>query len=144
MTDFNPFEPGNAPTVAGLIPNTNPVEMPDGQQDQAPAPRPRGRPRRTDAAPAAPAASRGRGRPPKAAANGATPVEARVRTGRKGRTTAPAILSGSKIDVTTALGAFIGLKPEDANMLGKMVTALQGLGKDSRTRILDALGKIFG
>jgi hypothetical protein len=57
---------------------------------------------------------------------------------RRGKVARPA-----SIDLQTAVVALVGLKPDDAQMLSRMVFALQNVPKKSRGRIVAALGKVF-
>lgn len=51
--------------------------------------------------------------------------------------------AGIKLDLTTMMGALVGLKAQDADMVGKITTALGRLNKKSRQRVLEAVGRIF-
>jgi hypothetical protein len=48
-----------------------------------------------------------------------------------------------KIDLSVALAVFTSLKTEDVTLTSKLVQVLSGIDKDSRTRILEAVGKVF-
>ena len=59
------------------------------------------------------------------------------------RTRAPRKPRAFKVDLTAAMSALSGVKPEDTRLLGQMVAALQGLRAPSRKRIVAALASIF-
>lgn len=51
--------------------------------------------------------------------------------------------SGVKLDLTTMMGALVGLKAQDADLVGKITQALGTVNKKSRQRVLEAVGRIF-
>lgn len=128
MTDiFATFEPTSPPVANG--PGAN-VDKEPGKRNrrtraaaEAPAPKAKrpGRPRKVPVT----AVDVGSPSPAKRARKAAAPVV-------KGDVTANAILLAA------------GLKADEAQLLSRMVTALQATKAGSRDRIVGALGKIFG
>lgn len=84
------------------------------------------------------------GRPKKPVAQADLP-----KAGRKKREPNPAKPRGkapraAHLTVPDAIRAFSGLSSAEADLVGKMVIALQPAPKKSRGRIVEALGKVFG
>lgn len=83
------------------------------------------------------------GRPKKAAAQADPP-----KAGRKKREPNPPRAGktprAAHLTVPDAIRAFSGLSSAEADLVGKLVIALQAAPKKSRGRIVEALGKVFG
>lgn len=77
---------------------------------------------------------------PAAAAN---PPATGKKRGRKPRQPGSPAASGLKLDLTTMMGALVGLKAQDAALVGKITQALQTVNKKSRQRVLEAVGRLF-
>lgn len=131
---FEPTQPPLAPPAAEPPPN-------GGRKPRKKAAKKRGGRRAVVASPAvggqaAPAVEPAK-RPRKVRATSAIST----RGGRKPRT--PKSAKSVKLDLTTMMGALVGLKPDDANLVGKITQALQTVNKKSRARVLEAVGRIF-
>lgn len=75
------------------------------------------------------------------------PKEAAPKTPRRRANPVPAAVRtpGSlKLPLSVALGALSEVKPDDVPLLEKLLGILNGAGKGQRTRVLAAIGKIFG
>lgn len=151
MTDLNSiFETApltNAPS--GPLPSTPPSDTPRkrGRKPNAAKVGRKGQgkgatrgPRRT------PVASSASGGQAQAMPAPVTPPKTGKKRGRKPGS--PARLPGGattgiKLDLTTMMGALVGLKARDADLVGKITQALGTINKKSRQRVLEAVGRIF-
>lgn len=89
---------------------------------------------------------RGPRRTPVAVQTQAVPAADPPKSGKKrGRKPRPskAGKASLKLDLTTMMGALVGLKSHDAELVGKIAQALQTINKKSRERVLAAVGRLF-
>jgi hypothetical protein len=116
----------------------------------APTPRVR-KPRTSSTAPAADPPERRASRPRRAkkaravpAATAAPVPTKRPRKARVAKKAATPRASTGKLDINSIVSATVGLKADEAKMLLSIVGKLGDLGKPGKTKVIGALGKLFG